>query len=300
MAGLIREVEPRAGSQKLSSPATQASAPASVSPQSSDPVLGASHGGSATGRFLVAPGAQLPDSPLPVSPTFPTFPISPPATSHVEPHATTAPARMNEPYRRISMADPQPRAGTYEEKTAFQAYQLASARAVRLAGTPTESIDSLLIKPTPKDAGEMLVEVASASGSGDVYRDKRPQPRPLQQPLEALLAPGGNAPSMLTPAVRPDRGASFPVAWIRVQPLSFTRTRHLRNPWNADREVKVSRDGTELEPNVGGRLLTQWDELPTTSPPIQRKKGGNRRRTRVIRRQSTLPLSLGAHPATVR
>ena len=43
-------------------------------------------------------------------------------------------------------------------------------------------------------------------------------------------------------------GLTFNLQWIKVGPLGFHRIRHLRNPWNADREVKVSRDGTEVEP----------------------------------------------------
>lgn len=43
--------------------------------------------------------------------------------------------------------------------------------------------------------------------------------------------------------------APFRLQWVQVAPLSFFRTRHLRNPWNGDREVKVSRDGTEVEPS---------------------------------------------------
>jgi hypothetical protein len=49
-----------------------------------------------------------------------------------------------------------------------------------------------------------------------------------------------------------DWGLSFKIEWIRVGTLPFHRLRSLRNPWNADREVKVSRDGTEIEP---GKLL---------------------------------------------
>lgn len=45
-----------------------------------------------------------------------------------------------------------------------------------------------------------------------------------------------------------DWGLSFKIEWIRVGTLPFHRLRSLRNPWNADREVKVSRDGTEIEP----------------------------------------------------
>lgn len=48
-------------------------------------------------------------------------------------------------------------------------------------------------------------------------------------------------------------GESFRIEWIKTERLPFHRTKHLRNPWNHDREVKVSRDGTELEPTVGDR-----------------------------------------------
>lgn len=62
-------------------------------------------------------------------------------------------------------------------------------------------------------------------------------------------------------------GSPFTIEWIRTDRLSFQRTRHLRNPWNHDREVKVSRDGTELEPGVGEALLAEWEKLRTLSPP---------------------------------
>jgi hypothetical protein len=50
-----------------------------------------------------------------------------------------------------------------------------------------------------------------------------------------------------------DWGLSFKIEWIRVGTLPFHRLRSLRNPWNADREVKVSRDGTEIEPGKFAR-----------------------------------------------
>jgi len=65
----------------------------------------------------------------------------------------------------------------------------------------------------------------------------------------------------------PNWGESFRIEWIRTDRLPFHRTRHLRNPWNHDREVKVSRDGTELEPLVGQALLDEWDKEP--EPPAQ-------------------------------
>jgi hypothetical protein len=56
-------------------------------------------------------------------------------------------------------------------------------------------------------------------------------------------------------------GESFKIEWICTERLPFYRTRHIRNPWNHDREVKVSRDGTELEPSTGQALLEEWERL---------------------------------------
>jgi YT521-B-like domain len=54
---------------------------------------------------------------------------------------------------------------------------------------------------------------------------------------------------------------------FRDVPLPFQRTRMLRNPWNGNREVKISRDGTEIEPSVGARILQEFDAEPTTAGP---------------------------------
>lgn len=47
----------------------------------------------------------------------------------------------------------------------------------------------------------------------------------------------------------------FEIEWMSISRLPFYRTRGLRNPWNANRDVKVARDGTELETNLGIQLL---------------------------------------------
>jgi hypothetical protein len=71
-------------------------------------------------------------------------------------------------------------------------------------------------------------------------------------------------------------GQSFKVEWIKTERLPFYRTRHIRNPWNQDREVKVSRDGTELEPTVGQQLIDEW-EAPEPPSPAQRSPVADRR-----------------------
>ncbi|KAJ1038807.1 hypothetical protein NDA11_007474 [Ustilago hordei] len=56
-------------------------------------------------------------------------------------------------------------------------------------------------------------------------------------------------------------GKPFRVEWIRTDPLPFQWVKKLRNPWRDNRQVKVSRDGTELEPGVGRQLLEEWNKL---------------------------------------
>ncbi|KAM0789909.1 hypothetical protein ACM66B_006750 [Microbotryomycetes sp. NB124-2] len=61
-------------------------------------------------------------------------------------------------------------------------------------------------------------------------------------------------------------GKPFRVEWIKVARLPFSRTRHIRNQFNAGREVKISRDGTELEPSAGESLINAFFEADQTSP----------------------------------
>ncbi|KAF8194789.1 YT521-B-like domain-containing protein [Mycena galopus ATCC 62051] len=53
-------------------------------------------------------------------------------------------------------------------------------------------------------------------------------------------------------------GQNFALHWICTASLPFTRTQSLRNPWNRGRQVKIARDGTEIEPAVGHALIEQW------------------------------------------
>lgn len=55
-------------------------------------------------------------------------------------------------------------------------------------------------------------------------------------------------------------GKPFKISWQSTERLPFYRTRGLRNPWNANREVKIARDGTELEPSVGRKLLGMFEQ----------------------------------------
>ncbi|GAA5993762.1 hypothetical protein JCM11641_001013 [Rhodosporidiobolus odoratus] len=62
-------------------------------------------------------------------------------------------------------------------------------------------------------------------------------------------------------------GTSFAVEWIKVANLPFTKTRHIRNAFNGNREIKISRDGTEVEPTSGEALLSAfWADDPSNRP----------------------------------
>ncbi|KAM0802556.1 YT521-B-like domain-containing protein [Usnea florida] len=62
-------------------------------------------------------------------------------------------------------------------------------------------------------------------------------------------------------------GKPFKIEWLATNRLPFYRTRGLRNPWNSNREVKIARDGTELETSVGRRLVQMFQMSPSLEGP---------------------------------
>ncbi|KAM9367474.1 3'-5' RNA helicase YTHDC2 [Phaethornis superciliosus] len=56
-------------------------------------------------------------------------------------------------------------------------------------------------------------------------------------------------------------GGVFKVEWIRKESIPFQFAHHLLNPWNDNKKVQISRDGQELEPQVGEQLLQLWDRI---------------------------------------
>lgn len=63
-------------------------------------------------------------------------------------------------------------------------------------------------------------------------------------------------------------GKPFKLEWVSTTRLPFHRTKGLRNPWNSNREVKIARDGTELETGVGRRLIALFHKVysPAAQP----------------------------------
>ncbi|XP_053911310.1 3'-5' RNA helicase YTHDC2 [Cuculus canorus] len=60
-------------------------------------------------------------------------------------------------------------------------------------------------------------------------------------------------------------GGIFKVEWIQKESIPFQFAHHLVNPWNDNKKVQMSRDGQELEPQVGEQLLQLWDHIPSAA-----------------------------------
>jgi hypothetical protein len=66
-------------------------------------------------------------------------------------------------------------------------------------------------------------------------------------------------------------GKPFKIEWLSTTRLPFYMARGLRNPWNSNREVKIARDGTELETAIGRRLICLFHQIssPVAQPVSQ-------------------------------
>eukprot|EP00731_Ephydatia_muelleri_P018945 Em0011g985a len=57
-------------------------------------------------------------------------------------------------------------------------------------------------------------------------------------------------------------GGVFNLDWIHKGALEFQLCQDLKNPWNDNKPVKISRDGQEVEPLVGEKLCRLWVNVP--------------------------------------
>lgn len=137
------------------------------------------------------------------------------------------------------------------------------------------------VKEEPLHGGETGLDgISEATGHLSLQEDKREADgEDIQKPEVLVENDGKDGQEGGTESW----GDSFAVEWLCTDRVSFNRTRHLRNPWNHDKEVKVSRDGTELEPTVGQQLLDEWPRLaaesgvsstPSSTPGAVRGGGG--------------------------
>ncbi|KAK3299119.1 YT521-B-like domain-containing protein [Chaetomium fimeti] len=63
-------------------------------------------------------------------------------------------------------------------------------------------------------------------------------------------------------------GKPFRLEWLSTTRLPFFHTRGLRNSFNSNREVKIARDGTEIEPTVARTLIGKFYRAQGPAPGI--------------------------------
>lgn len=187
-----------------------------------------------------------------------------------------SPDMLEEGARRASTLDPQ----------TLRAFERRESKPTRL-GTMEQHTGSLLVPPHIRketfDVRRESIGENVRKETFDLRRESMGGERVIVEAPDTYEAEqDGDSADPLAPAFR--------LQWLKVGPLSFSRTRHLRNPWNGDREVKVSRDGTEVEPGryffllpfvpsltptgVGAQLLAEWDRLDTPASGGGVKSGG--------------------------
>ncbi|XP_043241748.1 3'-5' RNA helicase YTHDC2-like isoform X2 [Amphibalanus amphitrite] len=72
----------------------------------------------------------------------------------------------------------------------------------------------------------------------------------------------------------PNLGQSYKIEWVKRANIPFQATRHLINPYNEHRRVQTSRDGQEVQPQVGSALCRLWDRPENRSGPPGGPGGG--------------------------
>ena len=137
----------------------------------------------------------------------------------------------------------------------------AETEEARLTGTP-QSI------PTPATETAPKGRIIDDSARGTIFWEADHSDTEPDSPTKEGSETGGGQ----------HWGRQFNIEWISTARLPFFRTRGLRNPWNANREVKIARDGTELEPSVGRRLVGMFHRpvVPGQGGPLVPSQGAGR------------------------
>jgi hypothetical protein len=122
---------------------------------------------------------------------------------------------------------------------------------------PLDEVDLPKAIPTPATPTAPPGRIIDDSARGTIFWEAE-----VDDAAEAIKAEGEASSdedeAKEGPPVNKTWGKPFRVEWLSTDRLPFYRTRGLRNPWNANREVKIARDGTELETAVGRKLIQMF------------------------------------------
>ncbi|KAL5604047.1 hypothetical protein BROUX41_002039 [Berkeleyomyces rouxiae] len=66
-------------------------------------------------------------------------------------------------------------------------------------------------------------------------------------------------------------GKPFKLDWLSTAKVPFHHTKGILNAWNGNRDVKIARDGTEIEPSAGFKLLALFERVGASCPGVTDK-----------------------------
>jgi hypothetical protein len=138
--------------------------------------------------------------------------------------------------------------------------------------------DLPLTIPTPATATAPKGRIIDDSARGTIFweaeNEAAQEKESSQNPEDDAGNVSGEGYESGSPATPQTFGKPFKIKWMSTDRLPFYRTRGLRNPWNANREVKIARDGTEIEPSVGRRLVSMFHrpQMASASPNAARQQ----------------------------
>ncbi|KAK9430666.1 YT521-B-like domain-containing protein [Lipomyces doorenjongii] len=153
----------------------------------------------------------------------------------------------------------------------------ASSVAAQIVQQQHQSTDLPKTTYTPATATSPAGRIIDDSSRGTIFWEV------ISEPSTSDTAPPSAASSSTAPvspisdtSVLKSWGTPFKVTWISTTRVPFFKTKGLKNAWNANRDIKIARDGTELEPSVGRKLLQLFGgfspSITTTPVPADTQK----------------------------
>lgn len=232
MAGPVRQGEQRVSwAQRTESSSSPPSSLSSVTGRKSDTIPEETQENKDDSPPYFSPGEHrlVDESPLPLSAGASSLPR--------QPFASSAPAELNNQHKKMSILTP----------------PLKHSLDIQLKQTNFKLDDTGPIKALKNRSTSDVASDNSPVSARTTHSILQSVVEEVESPEKAVEREEG-------------WGDTFRIDWISTNRLPFYRIRHIRNPWNHDREVKVSRDGTELEPSVGQQLIDEWEQLAEGGP----------------------------------
>ncbi|KAF8142882.1 YT521-B-like domain-containing protein [Mycena galopus ATCC 62051] len=173
-----------------------------------------------------------------------------PTPRSTPPRPQSAPPALAKQHCNTSTSPPAAKSASLDQDLAILSQRMEAIdldKTVPFRAMRASPVGEAAIAPAAVEAGRSHEQRESVTGSGSA-------PPLLESAAEEAVVEGDHV-----GAPREEGwGREFRLQWLCTDRLPFVHTRQIRNPWNRDREIKVSRDGTEIEPMVGQALLEAW------------------------------------------